>query len=503
MASSPSLHVEEPPALAAGEQPRGWVLACALLTIATTLALHGVAVVRPMLLYDDFEILSASWTWEQTRDNLWRPANEHTMPLGRLTTWLLCQAGNVTWLPYVAALHGPLAVVLGMVLVFLFVRRELGHPGYGLIAMALFGITSQYAEAVRWFAASFAILALDTILLALLAAQRWRQTGRARHLAWAALWSALAPCWFASGILAGPLCFLYLLPGSATVTWSPGHLVTWSRRLAVASIPVLGSVLFLAVTLPRNADHIMHLEHYKMSHKTAVQAFQLDIGLAYTARSLVDNLLLGTFGIGGVNCPVGLVVPLLLMLVAGAVWWWLRAPNRRLLLVGLGLIFLSYVLTYSARSEWGYHQVSSWGRYQLLPHLGLVLFISGGLPRFEGWLLQDWPTAPQRWLALLLLARLGEVLFVTQLPRSAFTYHDSRQAADLARIRAVDARCVEHGISAAAVKDALPPLRVQGSGDRDNGWDFLRGSPAPQPLPRWEVRRILNDLAGAEPGSKP
>ncbi len=82
-------------------------------------------------------------------------------------------------------------------------------------------------------------------------------------------------------------------------------------------------------------------------------------------------------------------------------------------------------------------------------------------------------------------------------------HHDPRQAADLARIRAVDARCVEHGISAAAVREALPPLRVQGSGERDNGWDFLRGSPDPQALPSWEVRRKLHDLAGPEPGSKP
>ena len=188
------------------------------------------------------------------------------------------------------------AVVLGMVLVFVFVRRELGHPGYGLIAMALFGITSQYAEAVRWFAASFAILALDTILLALLAAQRWRQTGRARHLAWAALWSALAPCWFASGILAGPLCFLYLLPTKEDRQGEPTQVATWIRQLALATVPVLGTVLFLAVTLPRNAAHIMHLEHYKLQHKTAVQAFQLDIGLAYTARSLVERATNEHFG---------------------------------------------------------------------------------------------------------------------------------------------------------------------------------------------------------------
>jgi len=57
-------------------------------------------------------------------------------------------------------------------------------------------------------------------------------------------------------------------------------------------------------------------------------------------------------------------------------WWWRQAPRRRLMLLGCGLIFFSYWLTYSARASLPYdgqeHSVSQWNRYHLLPYLGLV-----------------------------------------------------------------------------------------------------------------------------------
>ena len=59
-----------------------------------------------------------------------------------------------------------------MVLLGLFVRREVGHPLPAVLAaMTLFGVTTRYQEAVMWFSAGFALLALDSFLLALLACQ--------------------------------------------------------------------------------------------------------------------------------------------------------------------------------------------------------------------------------------------------------------------------------------------------------------------------------------------
>ena len=113
---------------------------------------------------------------------------------------------------------------------------SLDHAFYGWIAAIGFGVSSVYQQAIVWFAASFSVLALDTILLALLAAQRWRQNRRRRWLLLSCLATALAPAWFASGILAGPLCALYLWPNES--------LGVDSRRVRLAALtPLLGSAV--------------------------------------------------------------------------------------------------------------------------------------------------------------------------------------------------------------------------------------------------------------------
>ncbi|MBY0525148.1 MAG: hypothetical protein K2R98_17210 [Gemmataceae bacterium] len=488
--------LDEPPP--AEWSVRGAWAVAAVIAVAT-LALHARPLAHPMLLWDDFQILAHSWTWEATAANFWAPHNEHTMPLGRLSTWLLGQlAGTPSNLPLLAAWQGPLAVLFGLPLVFLFVKRELGHPLYGLIAMALFGVSSQYKEAVTWFAASFAVLALDTVLLALLAAQRWRQTGKAWHLAPCILWTALAPCWFASGILAGPLCVLYLLPDAIDLA-KVRRVGAAVVRSLVALAPMLGTGLFLAITLPRNKETIMRTEHY--DKKTALEAFDAGIGLKYTVRSLVDNLLIGSFGISGDPVPIWAMFILLGLFVAAGVTWWYLAPDRRLLWLGLGFVLTTYVLTYSARSGWPYTQVCRWGRYQLFPHLGLVFFFVGGLAHWEDWLFKPWAwnwDRSNRWLTCLVLARVFELVFVVQMPRSLGTFHDAEQMADLQRIEAVDALCRQHGIDAATAQKALRPHKeydfiVQHSSDKIQGWDFLRGSAAPKAMSPEEARQLLHD----------
>src|SRR5262249_60566507 len=133
---------------------------------------------------------------------------------------------------------------------YLFVRRELGHPFYGLVAISLFGVTSIYQQAVGWFSTSFSVLTLDMLLLGLLAAQRWRQTGRSWHLALCVLWCGLAPAWFASGVLAGPLCGLYLLvPQRSSPGKAPPSPRAPLRRCAVAPLPLAGRASRLFVWL--------------------------------------------------------------------------------------------------------------------------------------------------------------------------------------------------------------------------------------------------------------
>ena len=250
-------------------RPNCAALWLAALTAFATLCLYLQPLGWPILLQDDFQILSQSWTWERTRAGLWVPQNEHAMPLGRLLTFGLDKlAGGPSGLPLAAALVGPVALLLGLPLVYRFVGRELGHPLYGVVALILLGVTSVYQQAVFWFAASFSIFALDMLLLGLLAAQHYRWTGHAPWLAVCALCCALAPCWFASGILAGPLCCLYLLLPERG-SW-PGTGQTWLRFALLRATPLLGSGLFLAVSLPLTAQTINHLPHYQDQHTDAL-----------------------------------------------------------------------------------------------------------------------------------------------------------------------------------------------------------------------------------------
>jgi hypothetical protein len=467
-----------------------WLMAFACVA---ALVVHSFSLLRPILVLDDFQLLSQSWTWPITWNNLWLPTNEHAMPLGRLSIWVLVElAWRPTLLPYATAPHGPLAVIAGMLLVYLFVRREMGHPFYGLLAMVLFGVTAIYQQAVYWFSASFSILTLDTLLLALLAAQGWRQTGRVHHLALCALWSALALGWFASGLLAGPLCCLYLLPREKDPA-SPGKAAPLWHYVGGAVVPLVGTVVFLAVSLPRTANHIMHLEHY--GDRTAVEAFSPLNGIRYMNRSVVDNLALGQFGITAVTCPEAVLPLVLLPLAAVAGWWLWRAPQRRLPLLGLGMIISSYWLVYSARGTWSYDEARmfypDWSRYHLLPQLGLALFVCGGLPR---WAMTS-PELSKR--QVWIVAGLIVLQMLVQLPRGvlgtyAFRIDNSEQLAVLRQIDEMDARCREHHLAADAARAVLPPLDVPMCFERVNGWDFLRGSPEPQPLGEAEVRRLLD-----------
>src|SRR5260221_14670092 len=85
---------------------RATLFAGVAITLAA-LALHFDAFRFPLLIYDDFVILSHSWTGQATRDNLWVPHNEHAMPLGRLVAWAEVQGSpSVAALPRVCAAQG-------------------------------------------------------------------------------------------------------------------------------------------------------------------------------------------------------------------------------------------------------------------------------------------------------------------------------------------------------------------------------------------------------------
>jgi hypothetical protein len=470
---------------------------------AAALLLNSLSILRPTLAGDDWQLVVESWTWDKARANLWLPHNEHSMPLGRVAIWLMALAANKpTNVPLVFALQGPLALLAAMALVYLLVRRETGQPFLALLAMTLFGVNTHYQDAVIWFSASYTVLALDMLLLGLLAAQRWRQTGRRRHLALSAGWCALAPGWFASGVLAGPLCALYLLVSR------PPHLSPWPpkgptaparvreaarRVLLPALVPLLGTALSLAVTLPLNGWQIMNLRRVELP-RNAWETFQPLVGLEYTLRAVVDDLMPGAVGFNELTSPIWLVAVVWVVFVAAGALWWSRAPHRPLLVLGLGTIIASYLGVYAVRSYFDYEGMHHWQRYQLFPHLGLVLIVCGGLPRrVVSRVNASRPRAIDTGAACLL-----GLLLLTQLPRAHALYYGSRQTADLERVDEVEARCLQHHIGAATARQALPDFQVAGMGANVEGrpisaWDLLRGSPDPRPMAVEEAKRLLTE----------
>jgi hypothetical protein len=454
-----------------------------------------------MLVQDDWQIVVASWTWDQARANLWLPHNEHSMPLGRVAVWLMgLLAAKPSYVPNVFALQGPLALLAAMVLLYLVVRRETGRPFLALLAMALFGVNTHYDDAIVWFSASYTVLALDMFLLGLLAAQRWRQTGRWPYLVLSASWCALAPGWFGSGVLAGPLCSLYLLvsrppqsqeqPSKPLPSEARRRLIA-RRVLLPAVVPLIGTAFSLAVTLPLNGKKIMDLPRVELP-ATAWDTFKPLVGLEYSLRAMVDDLIPGALGPIKLTCPIPVVVAVWLLFVLGGAWWYSRAPHRPLLVLGLGLIVLSYQTIFTVRAYFAYEGMHHWGRYHLWAHLGLVLIVCGGLPRRA---VARVGAAPP-WAIDVGAACLLGLLLLTQSPRSHSLYDGAKQIAALEHVDAVDARCQQYHIDAAIAREALPPFEVAGmwgevAGHPLSPWDLLRGSSDPRPMTVEEARQLL------------
>jgi hypothetical protein len=335
---------------------------------------------------------------------------------------------------------------------------------------------------------------MDTMLLALLAAQRWRQTGQWYHLAWCVLWVFLAPGWFASGVLAGPFCMVYLLPGAG------GRTTSLLRRAASAAVPLLGTAAFLAVSLPFTFEHIQHAQHFQ--GRTAVGMFDLLGGLELTGRTLVDNLLLGVNAFGH-SCP-RVLVPFILagLTVAGWCWWkqGVRAGgSSRLLLLGVALLILSYWVTYSFRTAWPYEEMMvRWTRYNLFPFLGLILFVCGGLPGRQGSLFRLQPSGGLSGKQTRGLVFLTGLLFFLQFPLGLLGHlrqdpDVSRQMASLQRIEDAEQDCRRYGIAGTTARQALGMMDIPYSGEpaQINGWDLLRGSACPRGWSVAEARKLL------------
>ena len=106
------------------------------------------------------------------------------------------------------------------------------------------------------------------------------------------------------------------------------------RVLLPALVPFLGTVVSLAISLPFNGEKIANLPRVGMD-MPAWKTFKPLIGLEYTLRAMVDDLIPGAIGLGKLNSPLWVVrVVWVIYLVVGFLWW--RLADAPALFVGLG-----------------------------------------------------------------------------------------------------------------------------------------------------------------------
>jgi hypothetical protein len=150
-----------------------------------------------------------------------------------------------------------------------------------------------------------------------------------------------------------------------------------------------------------------------------------------------------------------------------------------------------------ARADWSYERsVHNWTRYHLFPHLGLVLFIVGGLPRLMGGVFSLSVTSDLSRRQVRALGGLLALLTSCHWPRTHWQHFavPLEQKAMLERIERVDAVCRIERIDGATARAALGFDHLPLGYDRNNAWELLRGSPSPVPVSVEAARSLLASI---------
>jgi MFS family permease len=332
----------------------------------------------PRFIDDDLINLKIAQSWSETQSHLFRPFNEHLLVLTRLWAFAAVQMSSESALPGVLLSGLATLFVIANILLFRLVRREFQDEHLAVMSCAFFSLTYVHHEVWWWFMAGQWLWQLNLALVVLLLLDPFHES-RGRIVA-ATVLAALAPFQFSIGLLIGPLAFSWIC-------------FRWNRFRAWAFLPLLGALLGLVITVPLIRSGLAEDDPSKYNIKLKWFDVNLWLGLATSVRLVVDHLVLKNLGLRiGLASPVvaSVVFPVLVGMVLFAL-----ASFRHL--VGatpfLALILLGYGLVIPFRSWMDYPQMSNWtARYQLFPHLGLVLF---GLAVFREW---NQIGPPARWL---------------------------------------------------------------------------------------------------------
>lgn len=449
------------------------------LFVAICLAPLGFRAAHPSVFSDDVTRIGQLQTAGSLREILFVPFNEHMAPVFQTVSWVTWNlAGrSLTSAALAFTMASFVPHLLSLLLLGIFVRRELGSATTALVAVAAFGLSGTITETFAWYSASSFTWAMLGVLSALDAAGRSTEATGTRRLGWlvaAAFAAFLAPAGSGIGLLAGPLAAIRLVLAGT----GPG----WKSRLG-GVLPPVGTVLNVAVcSLFRYRDVL-----------AGSLGTNVDVGRALRniGCAPVDVLLPGFFGRPSVEPylpdPVALTVSAV-MLIAGLVWAARDARHRGLIAVGIGLIVGGYALTFGLRSFPGSTVVLEIERYQLFPQLGAALLMSVAarpwLARFD--------TTPIRTANAAVVAAMA--LFLVQLGpirEHAGLYRWPEQAKTLAAIEGLGETCRREGITRDQGIAAMEPIRARWF---NNDFNAMMMLPLTVRTPRradTEVRAIL------------
>jgi hypothetical protein len=316
---------------------------------------------------DDFAYVAGSRTWGRTVANLLVPHNTHVVPAWRVVTYgVMAASGRLAALPDVMAPASYGILVITMLAVGRLVAVETGRTACGLLAMVAAGSTSIMAAAGTWFSASQTLWAVLGILLALGCLQR-----RSRGGGWPWLLAAIALGWLAAGFWT--LGHLAGIAGAAYLSGVPDP-----KHRRWAWLPLAGSLAGVVTQLVFKGRELETT--VRVDGRTPEEAFSLANGAIYTLQAIPENLVFGNLGL---TVTTTALQGALLTAALATVWVGsLRRAGRRpspLERAGLVLIVLSYVAEYGFRGYKPFAELRGvavpW--YNTIPHVGLVLFLSG------------------------------------------------------------------------------------------------------------------------------
>jgi len=310
------------------------------------------------------------------REHLFLPFGEHIAPFFQLISWLSWQAIGqdlrLAPLAYCMAAGFSWLLVLGLLGCWL--ARETGSPTASCASVAMVAQSPLVLEAVWWYSASSFLWAIAGVLAAVLGAS-WVGRRPVRGLLLVVIGTAIGPAGTTLGLLAAPLAILRGLIEPRVSSWVKAMVV----------VAALGGLLAY--------EQFCKLGRIEVIHARVQDLGKLELlaGMGY-ALSVPGRLLWpaavgvpASWAAAPLPAWIGWGAGILAILGTTALLVWPRSRwDRRLVLVGAAMIYLTYALIYPSRvsmlkmGRWTEKQLlyEYAGRYHVLPLLGVTAIVA-------------------------------------------------------------------------------------------------------------------------------